>query len=53
VSPIFAMIASAMRFAQIVFIGAGVWGIVVLTPLSCLVDAAGLLDYSCRHCYAL
>lgn len=30
-----------MRFAKIVFIGAGVWGIVVLTPLFFLVDISG------------
>ena len=30
-----------MRFARIVFIGAGIWGIVVLTPLYGLVDLAG------------
>ena len=30
-----------MRFARAVFIGAGVWGIVVLTPLYFLVDVAG------------
>jgi hypothetical protein len=30
-----------MRFAKIVFIGAGVWGIVVLTPLYWLVDVTG------------
>lgn len=29
------------RFARIVFIGAGVWGIVVLTPLYWLVDVTG------------
>lgn len=31
----------AMRFARFVFIGAGVWGIVVLTPLYWLVDITG------------
>lgn len=30
-----------MRFARIVFIGAGIWGIVVLTPLYWLVDVTG------------
>lgn len=30
-----------MRFARIVFIAAGVWGIVVLTPLYFLVDVTG------------
>ena len=30
-----------MRFAKTVFIGAGVWGIVVLTPLYWLVDVTG------------
>ena len=30
-----------MRFAQVVFIGAGVWGIAVLTPLYFLVDLTG------------
>lgn len=30
-----------MRFAKIVFIGAGIWGIVVLTPLYFLVDITG------------
>ena len=30
-----------MRFARYVFIGAGVWGIVVLTPLYWLVDVTG------------
>ena len=30
-----------MRFAKLVFIGAGVWGIVVLTPLYWLVDVTG------------
>jgi len=30
-----------MRFAKTVFIGAGVWGIVVLTPLYFLVDLTG------------
>jgi hypothetical protein len=30
-----------MRFAKFVFIGAGVWGIVVLTPLFWLVDITG------------
>ena len=30
-----------MKFAKIVFIGAGVWGIVVLTPLYWLVDVTG------------
>jgi hypothetical protein len=30
-----------MRFARIVFIGAGVWGVVVLTPLFFLVDLTG------------
>ncbi len=30
-----------MRFAKIVFIGAGVWGIVVLTPLFWLLDVTG------------
>ena len=30
-----------MRFAKIVFIAAGVWGIVVLTPLYFLVDVTG------------
>jgi hypothetical protein len=30
-----------MRFARIVFIGAGIWGIVVLVPLYFLVDITG------------
>lgn len=30
-----------MRFAQVVFIGAGIWGIVVLTPFYWLVDLTG------------
>ena len=30
-----------MRFAKVVFIGAGVWGMVVLTPLYWLVDVTG------------
>jgi cytochrome b len=30
-----------MRFAKIVFIGAGIWGIVVLTPFYWLVDVMG------------
>ena len=30
-----------MRFARIVFVGAGVWGIVVLTPLYLLLDVTG------------
>ena len=30
-----------MRFARVVFIGAGVWGIVVLTPLYWLIDVTG------------
>ena len=30
-----------MKFARVVFIGAGVWGIVVLTPLYGLVDLTG------------
>src|SRR5512145_2171521 len=30
-----------MRFARVVFIAAGVWGIVVLTPLYFLVDLTG------------
>jgi hypothetical protein len=30
-----------MRFAKIVFVAAGVWGIVVLTPLYFLVDISG------------
>ena len=30
-----------MRFARIVFIGAGIWGIYVLTPLYWLVDVTG------------
>ena len=30
-----------MRFARVVFIGAGVWGIAVLTPLYFLVDLTG------------
>ena len=30
-----------MRFAKIVFIAAGVWGIVVLTPLYFLLDVTG------------
>jgi len=30
-----------MRFAKLVFIGAGVWGIAVLTPLYFLVDLTG------------
>jgi hypothetical protein len=30
-----------MRFAKVVFIGAGIWGIVVLTPFYWLVDVTG------------
>jgi hypothetical protein len=30
-----------MRFAQLVFIGAGLWGVVVLTPFYWLVDVTG------------
>ena len=30
-----------MRFAKVVFVGAGVWGIAVLTPLYFLVDITG------------
>ena len=30
-----------MRFAQVVFIGAGMWGIAVLTPFFWLVDVTG------------
>ena len=30
-----------MRFAQAVFIGAGIWGLVVLTPFYWLVDVTG------------
>ena len=30
-----------MKFAKIVFIGAGIWGILVLTPLYFLVDITG------------
>jgi hypothetical protein len=30
-----------MRFAKVVFIGAGAWGILVLTPLYWLVDVTG------------
>ena len=30
-----------MRFARVVFVGAGVWGIVVLTPLYWLIDVTG------------
>lgn len=30
-----------MRFAKIVFVGAGIWGILVLTPLYFLVDITG------------
>lgn len=30
-----------MRFARFIFIGAGIWGIVVLTPLYWLVDVTG------------
>ena len=30
-----------MRFARIVFVAAGVWGIAVLTPLYWLVDITG------------
>jgi hypothetical protein len=30
-----------MRLAKIIFIGAGIWGIVVLTPLYWLVDISG------------
>jgi hypothetical protein len=30
-----------MRFARMVFIGAGIWGIVVLVPLYFLVDVSG------------
>src|ERR1700730_15498790 len=33
--------STAMRFAKIVFIAAGVWGIVVLTPLFLLFDLTG------------
>jgi hypothetical protein len=32
-----------MRFAKVVFIAAGVWGVVVLTPLYFLVDVTGRL----------
>jgi hypothetical protein len=32
---------SVTRFAKFVFVGAGVWGIVVLTPLYWLVDVTG------------
>ena len=32
---------NAMKFARNVFIGAGIWGIVVLTPLFGLVDITG------------
>ena len=32
---------AAVRFAKIVFIGAGIWGFVVLTPLYWLVDVTG------------
>jgi hypothetical protein len=34
-----------MKFAKIVFIGAGIWGIVVLTPLYFLFDVTGR-DYA-------
>jgi hypothetical protein len=30
-----------MRFARIVYVGAGIWGILVLTPLLFLVDLSG------------
>jgi hypothetical protein len=30
-----------MKFARIVFVGAGIWGIVVLTPLYWLIDVTG------------
>ena len=30
-----------MRFAKLVFVGAGVWGIVVVTPLYFLHDVTG------------
>jgi hypothetical protein len=30
-----------MKFARVVFIGAGVWGLLVLTPLFFLVDVTG------------
>jgi hypothetical protein len=30
-----------MRFAKLVFIGAGIWGVVVLTPFYWLVDVTG------------
>ena len=30
-----------MRFAKVVFIGAGVWGIILLTPVYWLVDVTG------------
>ena len=30
-----------MKFARIVFIGAGIWGLIVLTPLYWLVDITG------------
>ena len=30
-----------MKFAKVVFIGAGIWGIAVLTPLFWLVDVTG------------
>src|SRR5215510_2757127 len=32
---------SPVRFAKVVFIGAGIWGLVVLTPLYWLVDITG------------
>ena len=30
-----------MKFARIVFIGAGIWGVLVLTPLYWLIDITG------------
>jgi hypothetical protein len=35
------MTGRGMRFARYVFIGAGVWGVIVLTPLFVLVDLSG------------
>jgi hypothetical protein len=32
---------AAVRFAKIVFIGAGIWGVIVLTPFYWLVDITG------------
>jgi len=39
-----------MKFARYVFVGAGIWGIVVLTPLYWLVDISGR-HYAPPHDY--